>query len=286
MGTLDFVSPSATFAFSMVLRQPQWMLNDLLQYARSQNPKFDEEMDRMSNGKGMQPMWDLAQPLGGELTFAIDGPLLPPPSWKLAIEVYDANRLQWAIEQVIQRFNSDAQCQDCNVQLSKEQVGARMFYTIASTRVSYEVHYAFVDGYFVAAPNRTLLTRAIQNRDTGNVLVRSEAFRSQLPQNGIPNFSAIIYHNLGSAIAPVAQQLGAANGLSPSQKAGMDALAANSAPGMVYAYGKPDSIVVASQGTFFGLNLNGLALPKLMANATHGSRKVLPRTLKRWPNTQ
>jgi hypothetical protein len=270
MGTLDFVSPSASFAVSMVLRQPQWMLGDVFQYARKQNPKFDEEMDRLSRELGVQPVRDLAQPLGGEFTFAIDGPLLPLPSWKLAVEVYDAPRLQWAIEQLVQKFNSDSKCQDCNLQLAKEDVSGRTYYTITSSLVSYEIHYVFVDGYFVAAPNRTLLTRAIQNRETGNVLVRSEAFRSQLPRNGIPNFSAILYHNLGSAVAPMARQLGSANALTPSQRAGIDALSANAAPGMIYAYGNSDQIVVASQGSFFGLNLNTLALPQLMGQALPG----------------
>lgn len=270
MGTLDFVSPSATLAVSMVLRQPQWMLGDLFRYARTQDPRFDDEMDRLSREMGVQPVQDLAQPLGGEMTFAIDGPILPLPSWKLAIEVYDAPRLQWAIERIVHNLNADPKCADCNLQLVKEQVDGRTFYTITNSRISYEIHYVFVDGYFVAAPSQTLLTRAIQNRETGNVLARSEAFRSQLPQNQMPNFSAIVYHNLGSAVAPLARQLGAANGVSAQQRAAIDTLAANAAPGLIYAYGESDRIVVATQGTFFGLNLNTFALPQLLSGGLHG----------------
>ena len=35
---------------------------------------------------------EIAANLGGEVTVAVDGPLLPTPSWKVAIEVNDPAR--------------------------------------------------------------------------------------------------------------------------------------------------------------------------------------------------
>jgi len=272
LGTMDFVSPNAAFSVSMALREPGWMLNDLFRSLRADNPNFDEDIDRMNRETGVR-IHDLATALGGEFTFAIDGALLPLPSWKVAVEVYDPAKLQMTLERFIETFNQHAtSCDDCKMQITKQDNAGRTVYTVTSKKIPYEIYYTFVDGYLLAAPEMNLLTRAIQNRATGYVLSRSEAFRSQLPTDGRMNFSALIYHNLGSAIAPMAKQLGSMNGVSQSQRASIEALAANSAPGLVYAYGKPDSIVVASQGTFFGLSLNGLALPK-MAQALHaGSR--------------
>jgi hypothetical protein len=267
MGTLDFVSPDATMALSMVLREPQWMLNDLVQYLRVASTKIDEELDRIYKETGVHPVRDIGQALGGEVTFAIDGPLVPLPGWKLAVEVYSPDRLQWAIERLVEAFNRDTQCEPCKLRLNKEQVGSRTFYTVSADQVAYEIHYVFADGYLVATPSRTLLTRALQNRETGYVLARSEAFRKQLPQNGKTNFSALIYGNAESVVKPLAGQLGSFQGLSPEQRASIQALADNAGAGLIYAYGEAERIVVANRGFAFGLDLSTLALPQILGKA-------------------
>ena len=48
----------------------------------------------------------LGEPLGGDITFAIDGPLLPLPSWKLMAEVYSPDRMQWGIDQMVHALNN------------------------------------------------------------------------------------------------------------------------------------------------------------------------------------
>ncbi len=245
----------------MALRNPSSMLGDVFQMLSDDNPKFREEMGRLRRTS------DLAEPLGGEFTFAIDGPILPLPSWKFAVEVYDPSRLQWAIEQ----FATDS-----GVSVTKDQVGDRTYYALTTDKLSYEIDYVYVDGYLLAAPSRTLLNKAIQNRETGYVLSRSDSFRAQLPKDGRLNFSALIYHNVGSAIGPIASQLSEA----PAE---LKTLAANATPGLIYAYGEPDRIVVATGGTFFGLDLNALALPNLLHMGAHSpqmnQQQRLPKQL-------
>ncbi len=269
MGSLDFVSPNATFAVSMVLRNPSWMLGDLFQMLKEDDSQFEEELNRFSQKVRMPLSPSLAQPLGGEFTFAVDGPIIPLPSWKFAVEVYDTDRLQWTIDQFIGVFNSDSQCPDCKINIAKEQSGSRTYYTLTTDKLAYEIDYVYVDGYLVAAPSRTLLNQAIQNRETGYVLSHSEAFRSQLPRDGRLNFSAIVYHNLGSAISPIANQLSAMSGANAAQQASIKAIADNATPGLIYAYGQPDRITIATGGTFFGLDLNALALPNLINLGMH-----------------
>ena len=46
--------------------------------------------------------------LGGEFAFALDGPVLPKPSWKLVVEVYDPARLQATLEWAVGRLNRAA----------------------------------------------------------------------------------------------------------------------------------------------------------------------------------
>ncbi len=263
MGSLDFVSPDATFAVSMVLKSPQWMLNDLFTTLAAKDPKFDEQLDELHNQSGLRLSPALGEPLGGEVTFAVDGPLLPLPSWKIAVEVYNPEQLQANIEQVIDAFNRNAKCTNCKITLTKEVVDGRTFYTVSTERISYEIHYTYVDGYLIAAPSQTLLTRAIQNRAVGNVLARSENFRAQLPHDGRINFSALVYHNIGSALSPLAEQIGSL-GSTPEQRQSIQALIANSKPGLIYAYGDSDAVTIATSGSFFGFDLDTFALPALI----------------------
>jgi hypothetical protein len=153
-----------------------------------------------------------------------------------------------------------------------------------------EVDYTFVDGYLIAAPDRGTLSRAIQSRQAGFTLTHSPTFQALLPSDGYTNFSAIFYHNIGPVVGPLAEQLKSNVALTPQQQQSIDALTANSAPGLVYAYGEPDRIVVASNTGFMGFDLgtlltmghNGPFLPQMLlgralSNGTNSSYAV-PRT--------
>jgi hypothetical protein len=290
MGSLDFVSPNATFVVSMVLRSPNSMIDDIFKMISQHDPNFEQGRSSFRNKTGIDLSPSLARPLGGEFTFAVDGPLLPLPSWKFAIEVNQPDQLQATIEQFVAAANNNTDCQDCTLALTKEDANGRTYYTLTTGKLNYEIDYVYTDGYLLAAPNRTLLNTAIQNRETGYVLTRSDAFRSQLPRDGGMNFSAIVYHNLGSALKPLAGQIANVDGVSADQQAAIRSIAAGAAPSLIYAYGMPDRIVIATTGSFFGLDLNALALPNLlkMANPVMhgGSALAAPphRTAKQMVN--
>ena len=263
MGSLDFVSPNATFAVSMALRSPQWMLGDVFRAISEKDPKFQENLDRIGHQVGFRISPALGEPLGGEMTFAVDGPLRPLASWKLVLEVYNPDALQATIEQFVNAFNNETQCADCKLALAKDQQNGRTYYTVSSNKLPYEIDYTYVDGYIVLAPGRALLNAAIQNRATGFVLSHSEAFRSQLPVGGNLNFSGLVYHNLGSVLKPFANQI---------NNPAIAKLAENSGPGLIYLTGQSDRITVASNSGFFGLGLNSFALPALMGRAMHSGQ--------------
>lgn len=124
-----------------------------------------------------------------------------------------------------------------------------------------------MDNYLLAAANDSLLLRAMQNRNTGYTLTRSDTFRSQFPTDGHVDFSGIVYYNAGPALSAVSQGLNATNVVTPAQKASIAALAAASKPGLVYAYGEPNRILVSSSSGFFGLNLDTLSLPAVVGAA-------------------
>ena len=108
--------------------------------------------------------------------------------------------------------------------------------------------------------------------------MNSAAFRAQLPTDGRINFSALVYYNLATAVAPLAEQLKASGILPAEQQAALDQFSSNREPTLIYAYGEIDRISVASRGNFFGFNLDtlvglsgsrGISIPQLM-------RPVLP----------
>jgi hypothetical protein len=121
-----------------------------------------------------------------------------------------------------------------------------------------EVDYTFVDSYLVAAPDIATISRAIQSREAGFTLTHSSTFQALLPNDGYTNFSAIYYHNIGPVVGPLVQQLRSSGALTPQQQQSVDALTANTAPGLIYAYGEPDRIVVASNTGFMGFDLGTL----------------------------
>jgi len=265
MGSLDFVSPNALVAAGFVLKSPRGLVGDLFQFAGSQNSDFGQRLADFQHSSGVNVLNDLAAPLGTDAAFAIDGPLLPTPSWEFAMEVYSPDRLQWTIEKLIDDFNRQ-NSSGIKLTLAKTDVGGRTLYSLTGSKSNLEAHYAFADSYLIAGATQGMVLRAIQNRQNGYTLTRSDKFRAVLPVDQYPSFSGLIYHNIGPLIGPLANQLQSLNALSAAQKASIQALETNSGPGMVFAYGEPDRIVISGKGPLFGLSLNTLAIPNILSS--------------------
>jgi ferric-dicitrate binding protein FerR (iron transport regulator) len=259
MGSLNFVSPDASLAASLVIKDPRSMMEEIFEFAENSDPNFRERLSDFESKVGVSFLNDVSAPLGGEVAVALDGPALPVPSWKVIVEVYDRDTLQSTITKLVESFNRQASPKAGRLQLAQQQIGPQTYYTLLDEkRAGWEIDYTFVDSYLIAAPSRSLLARAIQNRQTGYTLTHSPGFQAQLPSDGYTNFSAIFYHNLTPLMTPLAEQLKAMRTLSPDEQHELDALPANSAPGLIYAYGEPDRIVVASSSGFMGLSLDTL----------------------------
>jgi FecR protein/Putative zinc-finger len=285
MGTLDFVSPEASFAASFVVKNPGTLLQELIGLSGTETGPA-AVITEFQNQTGVNLLNDVAANLGGEMTVAFDGPLLPTPSWKIALEVDNPARLEWAFEQALKTAQQNAPGGSPSVQLETLQVNGMTGHALKSPQLPFEIDYVFTDGYLLIGSSQTVLEAAIESRTSGLTLARSAAFRTQLPQDGHVNFSGLLYYNMGSMAGPVVDQLRAGGLMTPEQQKLAGQLTSNRAPGLIYAFGEPDRITVGSRGGFFGLNLDTLlglnakgaaALPQLLPlnfiSAGTGSRK-------------
>ncbi len=282
MGSLEFVSPNASMVTSAVIKNPRSIMEEVFKMIGSGDADFTQHLAEFESKTGVNVLNDMAAPLGGEVTMAFDGPMIPTPRWKLIFEVYDPATLQATIAKLVDSFNREGNAKGHTLQLTTKQVGSRTYFVISSPdRANYEIDYTFVDNYLVAAPDMTTISRAIQSREAGITLTHSSGFQALLPSDGYTNFSGIFYHNIGPVVGPLADQLKSSGALTPQQQQSMDALPANSAPGLIYAYGEPDRIVVASNTGFMGFDLgtlltmghNGPFLPQMfLGGAMNSSR--------------
>jgi hypothetical protein len=178
MGALDFISPDASFVTAFVVKQPRTALQELFGALQAVDSSFANGLASLEAQAGISVLDDLAGPLGGEVAFAVDGPILPIPGWKFAIEVYDSARLERTIETLLAKANS--MHQGANLNLTQAQMGGRTYYSLQSPQSLIGVHYTFVDGYLVAAASPALLGQAISQRASGFTLTRSAGFKALL----------------------------------------------------------------------------------------------------------
>jgi len=259
MGGLDFISPDASVVNSFIIKNPRSIVEELFQMIGSNDANFAQELARFEAKTGVSVLDDITAPLGGEGTFAFDGPVLPTPKWKLVMEVYDPVTLQSTIGKLVASYNREAQASNGTLQLSQQQVASQTYYTIQNSKQpNSEINYTYVDSYLVAGPDIGTLSQAIRNRQSGNTLAHSPTFQALLPSDGYTNFSAIFYHNIGPVLGPLVDQIKSIGTLTAQQQQSIATLQANTAPGLIYVYGEPDRIVVASDTGFMGFDLGTL----------------------------
>jgi ferric-dicitrate binding protein FerR (iron transport regulator) len=257
---LDFVSADATVAAAAVVKDPAALLDDVSALAGGSNSTFLANVANFETATGLSVRDDLAKPLGGEFAFAVDGPMLPMPSWKLVLEVYDPARFQLAIEKVLARVNQAAggTAAAPQARIDREQSGGRTFYVLRAAKLPVEAHFTYDSGFLIAAPSQELVLRALEYRTTGYTLTRSPKFTALLPHDGQTGFSAMFYSSLGPALSAISGKIP----LTPEQQKALQATAGSATPTLVLAYGQPDRIELAGIGNLFGMRLEQLLIQR------------------------
>lgn len=255
MGSLEYISPDANVVAGFVVKDPVALVDDLLGVLETVSPDLRKNLDKQQTQHGLDIRNDIAAPLGGEFAFAIDGPILPTPSWKLVFEVNDPAHLQQTLERVVNEVNKEAAYfGKSGLAWEKADISGRTYYTLRSTDFgALEVNYTYANGYLIVGPSRALVQRALTSRESGQSLLRSAKFTAGLPADGNANFSAILYHNIAGLVP--AGLASTADKLPSGSQEAVKAIASDMPPTLAYAYAQGDSIKFAAntEGGPFGL---------------------------------
>jgi hypothetical protein len=272
VGGLEYVSSDAQFATSVVIKDPARALDEFLPILSSVDPNAGRDFSEMESELGVSLRNDIAAALGGEATFAIDGPLFPVPSWKLVVEVKDQATLQRGMERLVNTVSQQKGQQQSRLELTSQAEGDLTYYAVraSGTDGPLEIHYTFRDGYMILGPSRALVAKALEAKSAGTSLVRSRRFRDLLPRDPHSNFSAMMYQNAGEAINLIAEGAASTQTLSSQQKQMAREVAANLKPMLVCVYGERERIEMAANGSPVDLLMQSMLGPALSRRA-HGN---------------
>ncbi len=265
MGGLDFVSPNANLVTAFVVKDPVKMVDDVFGWLGETDSGALNDLLNFESEHGLSVRQDIAAPLGGEVVMAVDGPILPTPSWKLILEVYQPDVLEHTIERLVEEANRLAAEQgEPGLTLQVGNAGGTALYQIHSEKLGSTVYYQFLNGYLVAAPDPALIQQAMQCRASGANLANSPAFISMLPQETSVNMSGLYYHNLSPLLEPLLSS-GLAQSLPGSEedRANLQAMLQNTPPVVAGLYSEPGRIIVTGSGDFQSLWGNLAALGSL-----------------------
>jgi hypothetical protein len=250
MGSLEFISRSASVAVAFVGKDPQLMMNDILDMDTGDKAKQQAEIADAEAKLKLRIREDIVAHFGGDGAFALDGPVLPTPSWKAIIEVHDAPGLADSLTKLTQAFNEEAASKNHpGVDMKTEDVNGQRYYTVQGRESKAEpMYFTFAAGYMIIGPNRAVLMNTLHTRATGDSLARSPEFKALLPKDQNANYSAIAYQNLGPILQPLLSQM------SGDQAKVVQQLAADSKPSVICAWGRQNQIEAVTNSRLFGFD--------------------------------
>ena len=261
MGTLDYISPEATIVTAFVVKSPTAIVDGIVGLQNhSVAASAEKSLSGLREQTGVDIRNDFAMALGSEFSLSLDGSAIPVPSWKLVTEVYDPVKMQAALQKFAEAYSRETvKAGNQPLRIAQEVVEGRTYYMIAGGDGSplTEAHYTFADGYMIAGPTRALVARALQVKTSRASITHSATFVSLLPRDHYNNFSALIYQNLGTTLAPIISLFG---GMVPQGRGGANMMQTlgNMKSTLIAAYGEPDRISVATSGNLMGMSLSNL----------------------------
>lgn len=258
LGSLDFVSPKAMAAFTLVLSSFPQVYDDIKALAGP--PSQMNVFGAIEGGEkalNVSLKDDLLAQLAGELTVEVDNITDKQPAARLIFKVNDAARLQKTLAILLTA-----------AQLPMEHFNdGRVAYDVV--RVPNQggpmpIAYAFLDGYWIIASKPETLLDAVQLHISGASLAHSQRFLAALPAGSAqpPRASALFYQDPTATIGVQMRQV------SPEFADFLAQFAKDAPPSVARFYGEESSIREASSSGALdvgsALIVAAVAIPNLL----------------------
>jgi len=255
LGSLDFVSPKAMMAGTMVLTSPAQIFDDVREIATASNPNAFAALTQAEQVLKLNLKEDLLRQLGGEITLELDNIAPPKPEWKAILKVNNVNRLQQSLNTLLTAVH---------FQTEQADDGSVTYHAvkIPSAKGAVEIEYAFVDGYLVVGSSRDVVADAVRLHRTDESLGKSKKLQASLPASHAPEASGLLYQDPIAMAALQLRQAGSQMMQSLAQMAGKNA------PAVMRWYGEETAIREASKGGALDagvvLVVAAIAIPNLL----------------------
>lgn len=256
LGSLEFVSPKAMLAGTVVLTSPAQVFDDLKELTSISDPNAFASLAQMEQVLKLSLKEDLLSYLGGEITLEVDSVTPPKPEWKAILQAKDAERLQKTLSTLL----GVAHLEDR--QYLVESGVAYHTVKIPSGQTILEIGYAFAEGYLIIGSSRETVAEAVRLKRSGESLGKSKKFLAAMPPGHAAGASALLYQD------PVAMMALRLRQFAPEMAGSIAELAGESTPGVISVYGEERAIREASSSNGIDvaavLVVAAIAIPNLL----------------------
>ena len=257
MGSLDFVSPKAVIATSVLLKDPAQIYDDIADLATASNPNAMASVGQMEAGLNVSLRNDLFALLTGEVTMELD--TLPPqdPLWRVVLKSKDPSGLLATLRTLLMSVRMNP------AEVDEDGIAYNTI-MVPSKPKMLEITYAIVDNYLIVGSGREAVSAAIHLHRNGGSLAKSGKLAAALPPSPTgTDVSALLYED------PMAVASMSLRNVSPELADSLLKSTAADAPAMVMAgYGEETALreVNGSGGMDVGgaLVVGAIAIPNLL----------------------
>ena len=265
LGSLDFLSPKAIVAGTVVLANPTRIFDDYREISGAANAAVFANLAQMEQVMKLSLRDDLLGCLAGEITLELDSVTPPKPEWRAIFKASDSKHLQQTLSSLLKTAQFRAE--------EFEEEGTTISTVeIPNGQSRLKIGYAIVGGYWILGSGREAVANAIHLHTSGGSLGKSKKFLAALPPNHTAEASALFYQD---PIAMASLQL---RGFSPEMAKSLAEAGSENVPGLIALYGEESVIREASRGGDFDvpavLLVAAIAIPNLLRSKMAANESI------------